>query len=457
MPSVLSIEPLPIGALKPYPRNARTHSKKQIRQIADSIRRFGFTNPVLVDADGGIIAGHGRVEAAKLLRLESVPTIRLDQMTEEEKRAYVLTDNKLAQNAGWDQALLAVELQYLVEIDFDVELTGFEAAEIDLVIESFDPSNTAEAETVPLPDSSQPAVSELGDLWQLGRHRLLCGDARDPEALKVLMAGKKAQMVFTDPPYNVPIAGHVSGLGCTRHQDFVMASGEMSELEFTAFLETSLGNLAACSANGAIHYVCMDWRHLGEILTAGRRVYTELKNICVWNKTNAGMGSLYRSQHELVLVFKYGTAPHINNVELGKFGRNRSNVWTYPGVNTLKAGRTDELALHPTVKPVALVADAIKDCSKRNGIVLDAFVGSGTIFIAAERTGRKACGLELDPRYVDTAIRRWQEETGEVARHAEASLSFAEIEEVRTATPANWAPNEEPDSGLPGTQEAADV
>ena len=458
MPSTLAIQLLPIAVLKPYPRNARTHSKKQIRQIADSIRRFGFTNPILIDAGGGIIAGHGRVEAAKLLEMETVPTICLDKMTEEEKRAYILADNKLAQNADWDQALLAVELQYLAEIDFDVELTGFEPAEIDLVIESFSPGSAeeGEAETVLLPDPSQPTVGELGDLWQLGRHRLFCGDARDAEAYQKLMAGKKAQMVITDPPYNVPIAGHVSGLGRTQHKDFVMGSGEMSEPEFTAFLEASFRNLAAHSTHGSIHFVFMDWRHLSEVLAAGRNVYTELKNICVWAKTNAGMGSLYRSQHEFVLVFKNGAGRHINNVELGKFGRNRSNVWRYAGVNTLKPDRMDELALHPTVKPVALVADAIKDCSKRNGIILDPFVGSGTIFIAAGRSGRKAYGLELDPRYVDTAIRRWQEETGEPARHAESGLSFAEIEASR-AESAGAAMPEGPHRENPETREAANV
>ena len=390
--------------------------------------------------------------------MESVPTIRLDQMTKDEKRAYILADNKLAQNAGWDEALLAVELQYLVEVEFEVELTGFEPAEIDLVIEAHSPdSDKDEEEAVALPDFSAPIVSQTGDLWELGQHRLLCGDATEAKAFAVLMAGKKAQMVVTDPPYNVPIAGNVSGLGRTRHADFVMASGEMSEEAFTAFLAASFRNLATHSQNGSIHFVCMDWRHLGQILAAGNDVYDEVKNLCVWSKTNAGMGSLYRSQHELVFVFKRGTAQHINNVELGKFGRNRTNIWTYRGVNSLGAGRMDDLALHPTVKPVAMVADAIKDCSRRNGIILDPFVGSGTIFIAAGRTGRKAYGLELDPMYIDTAIRRWQGETGEAARHAVSGLSFAEVEDTRTRATETVEPAQGPRSDDPETKEIADV
>ena len=231
-------------------------------------------------------------------------------------------------------------------------------------------------------------------------------------------------MVFTDPPYNVPIDGHVSGLGSVKHREFAMASGEMSETEFTKFLTDVLGNLAKFSADGAIHYVCMDWAHLRELLNAGHAVYDELKNICVWAKTNGGMGSLYRSQHEMVAVFKSGTAPHINNVELGRHGRYRTNVWTYAGMNTFGAERDEALAMHPTVKPVALVEDAVLDCSDRNGVVVDAFLGSGTTLIAAESAGRRCFGLELDPEYVDLIIRRWQKMTGESAVHAESGLSF---------------------------------
>ncbi len=439
MPARLSVEYFPVSSLKCNPRNARTHSKRQVRQIASSIREFGFVNPVLIDEDNRVIAGHGRLSAANLLNLEHVPAIRLPHLTETQKRALALADNKLAENAGWNPEILAQELHYLieVEVDFDVSVTGFEAAEIDLLIEGLDPEK-ADPKADELPET--PALEDLtvrhGDLWLLGRHRLLCGDATKPADFELLMAETRAQMVFVDPPYNVPIDGHVCGSGRIKHDAFVMASGDMTAAEFTAFLGQALSNLAAYSVDGSIHFVCMDWRHLEELLVAGGEAYTELKNLCVWAKTNGGMGSLYRSQHELVFVFKSGSAPHINNIQLGVYGRNRTNVWSYPGVNTLNAGRLDELRMHPTVKPVALVADAIRDCSTRNGVVLDCFAGSGTTVIAAEKTGRRAYAMELDPKYVETAIRRWRDYTGEDAIHLETGSSFAVLQATRKpATP----------------------
>ncbi len=430
----LGVELRPIGSLKPSAHNPRTHSPKQIHQIADSIRRFGFTNPVIIDADIRILAGHGRVEAAKVLGMEQVPTVRLDQMTEGEKRAYVLADNKLAENAGWDRELLALELQYLteLELDFDVTITGFETAEVDLLIGEIEVRQTADqADEVPTLDAASAAVSRLGDLWLLGNHRLLCADATQAASFERLLDGARAQMVFSDPPYNVPIDGNVCGTGAIRHREFAMAAGEMSEAEFTGFLKTSFRHLADHSADGSIHFVCMDWRHISELLAAGREIYSELKNVCVWNKSNAGMGSLYRSKHELVFVFKHGNGKHINNVELGRFGRNRTNVWDYPGVNSLHPGRLDDLAMHPTVKPVALVADAIRDCSRRDGIVLDCFGGSGTTLIAAHKTGRRGYLIELDPLYVDVTVKRVEQLTGETAIHAEAGCSFAELKQQR--------------------------
>jgi DNA modification methylase len=284
-----------------------------------------------------------------------------------------------------------------------------------------------------------PPVSKPGDMWLLGPHRVGCGNALDPSAFTALMGEDRAAMVFTDPPYNVPIEGHASGLGTIHHRPFPMAAGEMDPAEFTAFLRQTCRNLTAFSAAGSLHYLCMDWRHLAELLAAVQEVYDEFKNLCVWVKDNAGMGSLYRSQHELVLVFKQRGGAHRNNVQLGRFGRNRSNVWCYPGANSF-ARHGEEgnlLALHPTVKPVAMVADAILDGSARGDIVLDAFLGSGTTVIAAERTGRRCWGLELDPGYVDTAIRRWQTLTGGQARHAATSRSFDDL--VREAEAANAA------------------
>lgn len=416
----------PVDQLKPYANNPRTHSKKQIRQIADSIEEFGWTNPVLTDGAGIVIAGHGRIEAARLLGMKDVPVLCLDHLTDAQKRAYVIADNKLAENAGWDTELLAIELQGLLDlnIDFDIELTGFETGEIDVLLA---PDATNETELVPEPDTDKPAVSRPGDLWLIGKHRLLCGDALNPGDWRALMDKDKAQMFFIDQPYNVPIAGHVSGLGQVRHREFAMASGEMSRDAFTEFLRGSFRNLAAFSADGAIHFICMDWRHMREVLEAADGIYGELKNLCVWAKTNAGMGSFYRSQHELVFAFKHGTASHINNFGLGDKGRHRSNLWTYAGANTFRAGRMDDLKAHPTVKPVDMVADAIMDCSQHGGIIADAFAGSGTTLLAAAKTGRIGVGMEIDPHYADLIVRRLQDATGETAVHAADFDSFAAI------------------------------
>ena len=433
----MKIEYALVRDLQPYSNNARTHSRKQIRQIANSIQKFGFCNPVLIDDAKQIIAGHGRVEAAKLLGIDAVPTCRLSHLSEADKRAYILADNKLAEKAGWDKELLAIELQGLIDLDFEIEFTGFEMPEIDLVLENAreakGPSSGPEDNVPQYP--SGPAVSRTGDLWVLGNHRLLCADARDQAAYERLLDGAKAEFVLTDPPYNVVIDRNVCGLGRIRHRDFAMGCGEMSEAEFTNFLQTVFERLAENTIDGSIHQICMDWRHMWEMLAAGRKVYSELKNLCVWNKSNAGMGSFYRSKHELVFVWKSGTAAHTNNFELGQHGRNRTNVWDYAGISSLRAGRLDELAMHPTVKPVALVADALKDCSRRGALVLDPFCGSGTSLIAAERTGRKARSLEIDPTYVDVAVRRWQTYTGKAAVLAASGETFETIEEQRAAKP----------------------
>lgn len=409
-PDPTSIENLPISSLRPWEKNARTHSKKQIRQIADSIQTFGFTNPVLIDGAGQILAGHGRVEAAKLLGLATVPCLRIEHMTPAQKRAYVLADNKLALNAGWDEDLLAGELQALLateDLGFDVGVIGFSIGEIDSLIEGSAPEESGNPEDDVIPDEA-PARCKPGDVWQLGQHRLVCGNALDPTTLSVLMQGEAAQMAFTDPPYNVPVQGHVCGMGRVQHREFAMASGEMTSAQFTDFLRTAFENMAAHTQDGAIHFICMDWRHMQEIQSAGETVYSELKNLMVWAKDNGGMGTFYRSRHELIFAFKHGTAPHINSFELGQHGRYRTNVWEYKGVNTLRAGRMEELELHPTVKPVQMIADAIKDVSMRGGIVLDPFAGSGSTLIAAHKTGRRAYLVELDPIYCDRIIARWE-------------------------------------------------
>jgi ParB-like chromosome segregation protein Spo0J len=430
--SPTTIELIAIEALRPQRQNARVHSRRQVRQIAESIRRFGFTNPVLISDDREIIAGHGRVMAAKELGLNEVPTLKLAHLSAQERRAYVLADNKLALNSAWDPEILAIEFQDLVQFDFDLSLTGFSPAEIDLTLDlvrEAAPGAPDPKDVVPeLPDR---AVTRTGDHWLLGRHHLLCGDARSAEDLALLMGGEKARMMFVDPPYNVPIAGNVSGLGAKRHQDFAMASGEMTREQFTEFLTTTLGCAAKVCRDGAIAFVCMDWRHQREILDTGDAVFSELKNLCVWRKSNAGMGTFYRSQHELIFVFKIGDGPHLNNFGLGDTGRPRTNVWDYPGMTSVSRNRDSALAMHPTVKPTALVADAIKDCSLRGDIVLDVFGGSGSTLIAAESSGRVGHLLEYDPAYCDTIVRRWETYTGKAACLSPGGPTFEEVAQSR--------------------------
>jgi DNA modification methylase len=422
-----------VDGLKPDPANPRRHSKKQVRQIANSIQTFGFNVPVLIDRDNNVIAGHGRLLACRELGWTEVPTLCLDHLTSAQARAFMIADNRLSEIAAWDDRLLAQQLKdlSLLGLDFNLEVIGFEMGEIDLRIASLeDVPDRADDPADAVPEvPAGPPLSKIGDLWLLGRHRVLCGNALDAATFAVLMGQERAAMVFCDAPYNVAIDGHASGLGAIHHRPFPMASGEMDRTEFTTFLGEAFRNLAAFSVDGSLHYLCMDWRHVEELLAAGRDAYGELKNLCVWVKDNCGMGSLYRSQHELVFVFKQGRGSHRNNVQLGQFGRNRSNVWHYPGANSFaRCGEEGNLlALHPTVKPVAMVADAILDCSARGDIVLDSFLGSGTTVIAAERTGRRCYGLELDPAYVDTIVRRWQTLTGGSARHAASGRSFDDL------------------------------
>lgn len=419
--------------LSAYTNNTRTHSPKQVAQIAASMRQFGFVSPVLIDDDGEIIAGHGRVDAAKKLGLKSVPTITLSHLTEAERKAYRIADNRLAELSGWDDDLLKVEFAELdsLDLDFEIEITGFDTAELDMMLDPTPANDVAEEQDADdeVFEPEAEAVTLPGDVWILGEHRLVCGDTQKPETLDALMQGERADMVFTDPPYNVKIDGHVCGLGNVKHREFAMGAGEMSEDEFTRFLTASLSSLSDVSRDGAIHYVCMDWRHMGELMSAGS-VYSELKNLVIWSKTNAGMGTFYRSQHELIFVYKVGKAAHTNTFGLGEKGRYRTNVWTYPGVNAFGKGQKD-LELHPTVKPVALVADAIKDVTRRGEIVLDGFGGSGTTLIAAERAGRRARLIELDPVYCDVICKRFEARTGKPAVLDGVDATFDEVAAAR--------------------------
>jgi DNA modification methylase len=422
-----------LAQLMPRAGNPRTHTKKQIQQIATSIKEFGFINPILIDGADGIVAGHGRVEAAKLLGMKDVPTVSVEHLTPAQIRAYVIADNKLAENAGWDRTLLALELQELsVELNFDVTVTGFETIEVDQLIQKSDEGARDEADEVSETDRSIPSVSRAGDIWRIGDHVLLCGDALDRHNYVTLLGAQKAEMVFIDPPSEVAIAGNVSNLGRVKHREFAKASGELRPDQYTNFLETAFSRLIDFSASGSIHFVCMDWRRVRELLNAATNPYGELKDLCVWSKTDAGMGGLYRSGHELVFVFKNGTAEHITNMDLGRNGRHRTNVWHHGGPKTFGGVRNCEFATHPALKPVALIADAVLDCSKRGGIVLDAFAGSGSTLIAAEKTGRRGFGIEIDPYCVDTIVRRFDTVYGLKAVHAGSDLDFATVSRRRS-------------------------
>jgi DNA modification methylase len=431
----LTIEYKSPHELEPDSRNPRFHSTKQIEQIARSIEVFGFNVPVLINAKGRLIAGHGRVEAAKSLNLSSIPVIKLEYLTPTQVTAFSIADNKLTENSEWNEQLLADQINALTvaDLDFSIETIGFETAEIDLLIEGLEPANNSHIDPADeLPESrSIVPVSKEGDLWILGRHRILCADTLKDQSFSILMDGQKAAGVFSDVPYNIKIDGHVCGPGKIKHREFAMNAGEMTEPQYTNFLTGACALLAANSVNGSLHYLFIDWRHLWSLFSAGKAVYSELKALCVWNKGSGGMGSLYRSQHELILVFKNGTGPHRNNIQLGRLGRDRTNVWSYPGHNSF-ARTTDEgnlLEMHPTTKPVALVADALMDSTARGDIVLDAFLGSGTTLVAAERVARVCYGIEIDPLYIDTTIRRWQSFTGLSATHATSGRSFNDLEQ----------------------------
>jgi DNA modification methylase len=431
---------VPPRLLKAAERNPRTHSKKQIFLVAQSIKRYGVINPVITDRHNSVVAGHARLEACRQLGLPFIPVIQIEHLSEAELRAYALADNALCDKSGWDRDLLAIELSELTDLlpaeGMDVSLTGFEAAEIDLLLADMAAARP-EPEDV-LPSLPPNPATRRGDLWLLGKHRLLCGDSREASNFIRLMNGTSAAAVFCDPPYNLRVKA-IGGRGRIRHREFAFASGEMSSSQFRKFLDETLRHGIDVSAEGAVHFVCMDWRHISDLIEVGRDLYDEMLNLVVWNKSNAGQGSFYRSQHELIGVFRVGSHQHRNNVELGRFGRNRSNVWTYAGVNTFGRNRMEALAQHPTVKPVALVADALLDCTARGDAVLDQFAGSGTTILAAEKVGRVGFGIEYEPGYVDVAIKRWQKSTKLEATLAKDGRTFEEICAARSIAEASHA------------------
>ena len=442
------IEYRPVSSLNRYENNPRKHPEKQLVKLVGSIREFGFAAPVLVDEAGTIIAGEARVEAAKRVGLSEVPVLVAHHWSKAQVKAYRLADNRLAELGVWDKEVLATELSSIIEFDESpIEILGWDTGEIDVLLEETGAPESEESHDPAdeqLPPPGEP-VAQNGDLWLLGEHRLLCGSSLDAGCWERLLGGRTAAMTFTDPPYNVKVSGHVCGLGKVKHEEFAMASGEMTEAEFTQFLSSFIGAMLPHLKDGAVLDLCMDWRHQNELLAAISGNDLSLLNLCVWNKSNGGMGSLYRSRHELVFVAKKGKAPHTNNVELGKHGRYRCNVWDYPGINSFGKNRTEDMNDHPTVKPTALVADAVRDVTHPGEIVLDAFMGSGTTILACERTKRRGFGIEIAPAYIDVAIRRWEKLTGEEAVLEATGQTFAAVAEERSST----------DDGEPSRQPAA--
>jgi DNA modification methylase len=428
----LSTEYLATTALTPMPGAPRQHPKSQIRALSKSLEAFGQVLPILIDGDNRIISGQALWEVARRLALPEVLAIRVDYLGEAQIKALMVALNRLGDLSKWDEAALRTILLDLsgLDLDFDIEATGFTEIEIELMVQDLDIAGAEGEGEGSIRVGAGPAVTQSGDVWQLGAHRLICGNALEEATWTQLMGEGLAALVVTDPPYNVPIDGHVSGLGKHQHREFAMATGEMSEGEFTTFLQTAMERAHKWASPGSVHYWAMDWRHAGEIITAGKAVYERELNMAVWAKNQPGMGSFYRSQHELFFVFARGGAASRNNVQLGRFGRSRSNVWTYPSAASLArtAEEGNPLAMHPTVKPLALIADILLDASARGDTVVDPFAGSGTTLIAAEKLGRVARCIEMDPAYCDTIIRRWQRWTGEAAVRVADGISFVALE-----------------------------
>jgi DNA modification methylase len=416
--------------LRPSARKLRKLDPVHVREVASSIGLVGFCDPLLVGRGNELIDGEVRYEAAKQLGLDRVPCVRIEHLTPEEQRVLRLAVNRLAEKGQWDLDALKIEFEELILLDAPTQITGFSPAEIDHVMLG-DPAESVEHG--PLEPDPAAAVARIGDVFQLGPHRLVCGDATDPAVLaRLLENDAPARLVLTDEPYNVPISGHATG---GDHREFAMASGEMSHAEFLAFNEAWMAAAMPSLCDGGILATFIDWRGYPTVSAAAIKLGLKSLNLIVWAKTNAGMGSLYRSQHELLPLFKKGAAPHINNVELGRRGRWRSNVWIYPGASSLGSDARRGLKDHPTVKPTAMLEDALLDLTDRGDIVLDPFLGSGSTLIAAEKTGRLCRGVEIDPLYVDVMARRYEAATGNPAVLLETRETF-ELLAARRVTEA---------------------
>jgi len=403
-------------------RKLRKIEAAHVREVATSISSVGFCDPVLIDEQDRVLNGVVRVEAAKLLGLTHIPCIRANHLSTSERRLVRIALNRLGEKGSWDFDELKVELEELILDDLPIEITGFSMTEVDQIVMEEEPAAVEAGPLAPEPDAKP--VAQVGDIFVMGEHRILCGDSTDPRGLEILMSGHEARLILTDQPYNVPIAGHVTS---GWHREFLMASGEMSDAEFRAFnaawIDASLPHLR----DGGLFGTFIDWRGYPAVIAAALQLGLAPFNLIVWAKTNAGMGSLYRSQHELLPLFKKGKASHINNVELGKNGRWRSNLWTYPGASSMGSEARQGLQHHPSVKPVTMLEDALLDITERGDIVLDPFLGSGSTLVAAEKTGRRCRGLELDPLYVDVIVRRYEAVTGRPAVLECTGETYAEL------------------------------
>lgn len=416
-----------IDSVRPAGARARVTTPEQLERVIKSIRQFGLVTPILIDAEDRIVSGHVVWEAAQKIGSETIECLVVDHLDDAELKALSLALNRIAETGDWNLDTLREVMIEIRSADIDLTTTGFTLQEFDQITLAPSPSSQDEEDCAEVEFKDETPVSRIGDLFQLNDHRLLCGDALEAESYRQVLGGRMAHCTFSDPPYGCKIEGFVSGLGKHKHKDFVMASGEMDDAQFIEFLETYLTHCRTFTSKGAVTFACMDWRQIDKLLAAGAQAGFNRNNIVVWNKGSGGMGSLYRSAHELIAVFCNGKSPATNNVELGRHGRDRSNLWSYPGANRRGSSANHALADHPTPKPIELVEDALLDITRPGDVVLDPFSGSGTTLIAAERCGRITCGIELDPQYVDRTIRRWERMTGHEVIHVESGMTFTEL------------------------------
>ena len=437
----LAVTRLATGLVKEFSDNPRDHSDAHVNEVAESITAFGMVDPILCDENYVAIAGHATLRACKKLGMKQVPVIILDHLSDNEKRALRIAHNRLTENGQWNLDRLATNFEILTraEIDFKLEVTGYTIGEIDVArmggkdkVKAAAKANAVHEDVVVLPDPHRPPVSQLGDRFEIGQHILVCGDMRERPSYDLALGNKRADLVIADLPYNIP-ARQIGGLGKVQHPDFLTGYGEMTRPQYRDYCGETFSLLAAFSKPGAFNMSFTDWRVAADMIAAGEVVYERLEHICIWAKTNAGMGSLWRGQYEMVLVFGVkGKPPRSrNNVMLGKYGRHRSDLWTYAGVNAFRPGRMEELSAHPTAKPVPLLKDAILDVTPIGGLVLDPCVGSGSTIVAAHEAGRCGFGIELDPHYLDVAIRRVEEAIGKPAVH-QSGKTFAELKLARS-------------------------